>query len=138
MLLLRSFFFSSFHGQKHFFIFLKCCSVHTKKWHSKKVRKSFKNFGKYFILDKNRPNTYSEISNAHMAWINDLWYVLDLCMKVYPNPRTSEEVDGTLPRIVPFEKHSREGSYYTTGLDGGWLVWTMSFYDPKKFISRSF
>ena len=64
--------------KKSFFISLKCCSVHTKKWHSIKVRKSLKNFGKYFILDKNRPNTYSEISNTHMAWINDLWYVLDL------------------------------------------------------------
>ena len=34
--------------------------------------------------------------------------------------------------------HSKGGSYYTPGLDGGLIFWTMNFYNPKKFISRSF
>ena len=32
--------------------------------------------------------------------------------------RTTEEMDGTLPRIAS-KIHSRGGSYYTPGLDGG-------------------
>ena len=34
-------------------------------------------------------------------------------------PRTSEEMDGTLPRIASFKTHSRGGSYYIPGLNGG-------------------
>ena len=56
-----SLFFQLFVGKKTFF-FQKYFSIHTEKLHSIETKKIFQNFGKYFILNQNRLQTYSEIS----------------------------------------------------------------------------
>ena len=72
-------------------------------------------------------------SSAHldcifqMANLKCIFWTDSNSLVVCDCPRTSEEMDGTLPRIASFEIHSRGDSYYTLGLDGGWFLGPWAF-----------
>ena len=68
-------------------------------------------------------------------WPHIKWYQnkrIEKAQKMLLGPRTSEEMDGTLPRFANFVIQSRgpgRGSYYTPGLDVGW------FFGPWAYIT---
>ena len=52
--------------------------------------------------------------------------------------RTSEEMGRNTPKNCIFWKYIVGGVLLHPGAGWGLIFWTMSFYNPKKFISRSF